>query len=214
MSMESAESLFSIPWYCDNKDCPHDWHLATYWVEWRQEDGEDVYEYTDDSYSDGDHQPVSKDEVPRQKEVERAWKDYYEWVADEGEDPLGEFFVLRSFHVPFEFEVEFKSKKGRFAVSRLKSFETGEEWTPPTEIELGVTQYLHLTHEDGVFYYSGPPEELCEILAKGDGRHNVYKNEVDEVRFRFKVKLRRENPNYKEELKEAAKKREPYGHYI
>lgn len=77
----------SIPWRCDDKDCPYEWHKATYWTcdcgeEWCKG-------WTYDSHSDGDHEHV--DEKPEDERP--AWVEYSKWVIENREDPLGEFIV-------------------------------------------------------------------------------------------------------------------------
>lgn len=78
----------TVPWHCDEKDCPHVWHRATYWT---CDCGEEWCEgYTYDSHSDGDHEHLFDETPPDERP---RWAEYSEWVIENREDPLGEFIV-------------------------------------------------------------------------------------------------------------------------
>jgi hypothetical protein len=74
--------LMQLPSYCD--DC-ETWHLNFIWA------------YDDGSYSicdqDGDHEPLEASDLPSLDEHDRLWREYTQWVADTGKDPLGNFLV-------------------------------------------------------------------------------------------------------------------------
>lgn len=79
--------MFEIPWTCGERDCPTQWHKTTYWL---NQKGKKT-SYTVDHYSDGDHEPVLKKDIPSMKKCDKAWKEYNEYVARTGCDPLGSF---------------------------------------------------------------------------------------------------------------------------
>jgi len=86
-----CEIYFEQPWNCggeDNCTAAGHWHKRTYWV--------GNGEYTCDEYSDGDHDVVEADEMPTLAEVEASWCEYAEWVVDNAQDPLGNYYVRRS----------------------------------------------------------------------------------------------------------------------
>jgi hypothetical protein len=80
-----SEVWCSVAWYCDEKDCPQEWHEGTYWTcdcgeEWCKG-------WTYDSHSDGDH-----DHTDEEPEDERpSWLEYSKWVIENQKDPLGAF---------------------------------------------------------------------------------------------------------------------------
>lgn len=79
--------MFEYPWTCGSKDCHYQWHKSTYW--WNQK-GKKTF-YTIDNYSDGDQEPILKKDIPSMKEYDKAWKEYNEYVARTGCDPLNSF---------------------------------------------------------------------------------------------------------------------------
>lgn len=82
------EVLFSMPWQCGDGDCEYQWHKSTYWMDTTASTG-----YTVDNYSDGDHDEVQEEEVPKTEDVYSAWYSYDKYVASEGVDPLGDYNV-------------------------------------------------------------------------------------------------------------------------
>jgi hypothetical protein len=95
-----ADILMSVPWHCEDNDCPVGWHLANYWSS--DEPGES---YTVDSYADGDHESV--DEIPTHEESKAAWKEYADDCYATGNDPLGEYMVSRERRAERKWEVIF-----------------------------------------------------------------------------------------------------------
>ena len=82
--------IATIPWCCGERDCSVQWHISNYWA---YEDGT----YTIDQYADGDHEGCDMDDIPSANEINLAWLSYFEYVAQEGLDPLDEFqFLVRS----------------------------------------------------------------------------------------------------------------------
>lgn len=88
-----ADIFDTIPWQCGERDCrsPGGWHKSNIWVDDTADTG-----YTIDRYSDGDHDDLDPEDVPSADESRAAWAEYATWVAQEGQDPLGEYMVPRT----------------------------------------------------------------------------------------------------------------------
>jgi hypothetical protein len=87
-----TDLIMSVPWTCDHKDgCPTGWHLSHYWTVGSGSG------YTIDTYGDGDHEYLDEEDLPTPEEFEEAWGAYYIYVAESGEDPLGELNVKHSY---------------------------------------------------------------------------------------------------------------------
>jgi len=71
----------TMPWRCDDKDCPHEWHLAFY----------NLDEPAVSRHGDGDWEGI--DEYPPHEEFAEAWNEYHRWVAEHGTDPLHAFMT-------------------------------------------------------------------------------------------------------------------------
>lgn len=85
-----TDIIATIPWCCGERDCPAQWHTSNYWA---YDDGT----YTIDQYADGDHESCDMDDIPSASEINSAWRSYFEYVAQEGLDPLDEFqFCVKS----------------------------------------------------------------------------------------------------------------------
>lgn len=82
----------SIPWTCEERNCPAGWHLANYWIDTTNGG------YTVDRYGDGDHEDIEAEDIPTAEETTEAWSEYAQYVAKMGEDPLGEYTV--SYYIP------------------------------------------------------------------------------------------------------------------
>ena len=80
--------IATIPWRCNERDCGSHggWHRSNYWA-FRGE------EYSEDRYGDGDHEPCGYSDIPTVEECNIAEREYTEYVARTGMDPLGEFMV-------------------------------------------------------------------------------------------------------------------------
>lgn len=78
-----CDIIMSIPWRGTT------WHLGNYWIDSSCETG-----YTYDAYSEGDHEEVEESELPSGEAYQAAWDEYYEYTAETGDDPLGEYFAI------------------------------------------------------------------------------------------------------------------------
>ena len=102
------EIIMSIPWHCGNSDgCSVGWHRATYWIDDEVETG-----YTCDNYTDGDHDPVDKDDLPTPEDEQTAWGEYQQHVAATGDDPLGEYWVATTTTATQTWEIAFRNSIG------------------------------------------------------------------------------------------------------
>lgn len=84
-----SEVLFEFPWSCGSKDCPSQWHKSTYWINITGKRST----YTIDNYSEGDHEPILKKDLPSNREQEKAWEEYRAYVAQSGRDPINHFIL-------------------------------------------------------------------------------------------------------------------------
>jgi len=89
----SCDIIATVAWSCGERGCtsPGGWHMSNYWIDDGVETG-----YTIDNYADGDHDTIEQEKLPAPKEVVQSWKDYGEWVAENGQDPLGNYMVPRN----------------------------------------------------------------------------------------------------------------------
>ena len=79
--------LMEVPWECDDKDCSREWHLETYAL--TEEGGYEV-----SYYGPGDCDWDLCEELPSDEEVTEAWKQYYLYCAETGQDPLCNFSMM------------------------------------------------------------------------------------------------------------------------
>lgn len=98
------DTLFSMPWRCDDKDCSSEWHQATYWIYCRGK----RTSYSVDWYTDGDHESCGKRDLPSYDDVDKAWREYSQYVLETGTDPLGEFYVKRSTRGERKWRIHFR----------------------------------------------------------------------------------------------------------
>jgi hypothetical protein len=84
--------IATLAWACGEKDCKAQWHKSSYWIY----GGKKRPTYSCDSYSDGDHETVSRKDVPSAEEERESWQKYAAYVVETGLDPLDEFSVKHS----------------------------------------------------------------------------------------------------------------------
>lgn len=107
-SSSGADILFSVPWSCGDGDCPVGWHEATYWLEWEGKKNS----YTVDRYTDGDHESIDVlSDLPCRMEQEKAWADYYKYVAASGKDPLKQFMLPQRPPKCHQWQARFQANK-------------------------------------------------------------------------------------------------------
>ena len=98
-----SDIIAEVPWHCGNaNNCTVGWHQTNYWC---YADGS----YSVDSYADGDHEGCDAEDVPTPEEIDAAWLDYSRWVAEHGEDPLGNFFIRRTKQTRERYRAEWRN---------------------------------------------------------------------------------------------------------
>jgi hypothetical protein len=124
---DTSEIWASMPWMCDDKDCPAVWHQKNYWIHTKGK--RTIFEV--DDYADGcDGEIIDEDDLPSAGEINAAWIEYSKWVLETNSDPLGEFMVNYDHKVKQVWEVKVsRSLKGPCLVHvRRRSRKDGERW--------------------------------------------------------------------------------------
>jgi hypothetical protein len=147
--------ILAIPWSCDDKDCPSQWHLGNYWAY-----GDGTYSY--DAYSDGDHEDVDRDEVPEYEEVSKAWREYMQHVVATGEDPLGEI-MLPSREIKERWT--FRYRRSILGIVMMAKRNRGE-WMSGKQAPPHVREYGR-ADEKGIVTEFGPWGEFVAALPEG-----------------------------------------------
>ncbi len=128
-----------IPWRCDDEDCPAQWHMEAI-----EADETAIGEWLWDSHCDGDWQPCDAEDVPSPEEARLAWKSYIEYVAETGDDPLGNFNVPVQFKRLTRWQVRFKrwigsKDKGLIVTARRNG---KGPWSRGRDLPQFVQEYL------------------------------------------------------------------------
>jgi hypothetical protein len=174
------------PWSEDGR-----WHKRSFWI---YDDGT----YSMDSFSDGDHDDCDEEDLPSWDEVDADWRDYHQFVADTGEDPLSEFMVHRNRRFKEIWFASFAQYLGGVCVTRLQH--AGRRYCHFQEIPEQVRDYLMLME-------SGNPSllrmnitwpSLSEALGRDPGRA-LHRMEIDRTVLRPEKVVARD-------LKAAARK--------
>lgn len=128
-------TMFSLPWQCGENDC-QGWHKATYWQHGPKD-------FSVDSYTDGDHEAVSRNDLPTNEQVQKAWEEYRAFVAKMGQDPLNEYCAARDV---------FKAETWKFQFSKsilgpvLIGAKRGAKKVCFEELPAHVLEYLNLAN--------------------------------------------------------------------
>ena len=107
--------------------------------------------YSVDEYSDGDHEDIDEEDLPDYLDVDRDWLDYYRYVAETGEDPLGEFYVKRSRKVKEVWYLAFsRTRDGTPYLARIKH--AGRYYPPfdPAALPQHVKDYFWVEDKPGL----------------------------------------------------------------
>jgi hypothetical protein len=187
-------------WQCGDNDCgsPGGWHKTTYWCDTESETG-----YTVDNYSDGDHELCDVEDVPTAAEAEASWLDYSRWVAEHGEDPLGEFLLDSAEYVrPMNVVAYFSGSILGMVLTAIRLDRHSMQPNDAMRVD-AVREYLTVERSgSGAWVLQPPPGESFHtpeqmVLSLGSGRVAVRKGRAV-ARFQFKVEVPR---------KDAAKRR-------
>ncbi len=148
----------TIPYQCDDPDCPHEWHLAHYWVY-----GDGTYSVCD---SDGNHEACEEPEVPDAAREHKAWSQYARHVLAAGADPLGNYLVPHTVKRTERWSLQFsRSVLGILLVGARRG--RGGQWIGPAGIPDHVAQFAgvkpqHIAKRTGplVTDFEEMPEEV------------------------------------------------------
>ena len=120
-----SEVLFEMP--VRNEDYDSGWRRVSYCMSW-DDDPPGYGEYTVCD-EEGYHDPIDKDDVNHASaRHEEAWKEYGEYVARTGLDPLSEYFVPRTYKRKVRYTVEFRNSIGGAYLCRWRRGARGA-WT-------------------------------------------------------------------------------------
>jgi hypothetical protein len=151
-----------------------------------------------DSFSDGDHDDCDEENLPSWEEIDADWREYHQFVAETGSDPLSEFMVRRNRTFKEIWYASFGQYIGGVCISRLQH--AGRRYCHFHEISEQVRDYLMLVE-------SGNPSllhmditwlSLSEVLERDPGRA-LHRMEIDRTVLRPEKVVARE-------LKAAARK--------
>lgn len=134
--------LFVMPWCCGNKDCPSQWHKSTYWGNFSKSGKRTTY--TVDNYSDGDHESVLRKDLPSTKKVDQAWKEYHQYVAQTGKDPLDSFILPEPKKVEHSMQALVRQGSDRLILKGLRKRGKLSAWRL-NDIPQYVREYLDLS---------------------------------------------------------------------
>lgn len=105
-----AEIIATQPWSENGA-----WFTRNFWYD------PETNSFSVDEYSDGDHEDCNEKDVPEPEKLARDWLEYHRYVAETGEDPLGEFMVQRTRKVKKVWFVSIaKTADGTPYLSRIK----------------------------------------------------------------------------------------------
>ena len=167
--------ICTIPNACDNKDCPHDWHLAHYWI---YDDG--TYSVCD---SDGNHEDCEECDVPDANTVDRLWKDYSRYVLATGTDPLGEFLIKREIQKKERWTFEFgQNSNGMY----LRYAGRRGRWKAPRFLPEHVLMYAQVRDDNAglayVYWSAGDVELTRNGRITATIKHAIPRNPDDIAR--------------------------------
>ena len=146
------EIILQMPWQCGDNDCkaPGGWHMASYWTHppyyVPEEEGEDapVASYTVDEFTDGDHEDIEEDDLPSVEKAEAAQDEYLRWVAEHGEDPLGQVYVAPRTPEERQWQLLFRRGIGHTYFFGGRPRARGP-MLPPEELPEHVREYCEVT---------------------------------------------------------------------
>lgn len=195
--------IASIPWSCAFDDgCAAGWHLANYWS---NEDGT----YTIDSYGDGDHETIEESDLPTAQAETQAWKEYQQYVAREGKDPLGEFSVKTSRSAVQHWQARFRnwigsSENGLIFVGAKRRGQ--KTWIRGSDLPVPVRDYLALQRQPGANGVWTIPDFKTEKAFLENTENAQRRNAEIWINFEVEVSTPRSEKRTIQELKTAARK--------
>jgi len=163
---------------------------------------------------DGDHEEIDLCDVPATDEQNAAWVAYYEFVIVHGEDPLGEFFVVKEFETyTRDFGLTFREPMSQENVTLLSRLgedihghgDYGRPEVPNHNLPDCVASYFDLVERRNHYAWEDSLAELIRLCYLDD---NVKVRGATNRSFTITVKLEdtRPNPHYATQLQTAARK--------
>jgi hypothetical protein len=188
-------------WSCDFCDgCKQGWHVANYWIDGRR--------YTVDRYSDGDHESISKRDLPTDAEVVLSWIDYAGYVAETGLDPLANFRVPATVTRKERYTATFRrSILGAVLVKVVR----GGKSMPIRSLPERVAEYLCVERANEVApwcFVGGEGDQWAALVACEGVRERATKVAGREARITFTLdhKVPRPAATVERELRQAARR--------
>lgn len=175
----ATDIIATEAWSCDFEGgCKAGWHKANYWIDGRG--------YTVDRYSDGDHEPISRRDLPTPEQVEKSWESYGEYVARTGLDPLEEYMVPRTTKRKERYTATFREGIVGPVLVRV----TRGEPLPLRTLPAWVTEYLCVERKNESapwVFAGGEGDQWAELIACEGVRERVVKNAPREARITFTI---------------------------
>jgi len=133
-----------IPVACGDKDCPVQYHMEYYWIYMGKTGKRCRFSVCD---ADGNHEDIKRRDVPTPARAAAAWREYYEYCARTGLDPVGEFLRDGAANRPAK-KIRYRARLSRWigeSVHGLKALEFSRgrgPWRPASEMPGHVAEYL------------------------------------------------------------------------
>lgn len=206
---ESIEEGNSFPYYCDDCDA---WHNVWYMPGYRIQNGKLYMTYdkcdTDGDWDFSDECEISDPAFPKWEagysfnESERCWREYYEYVRDEGEDPLGDFFVDDTVKHNWWFHITMDWVNGGCLLVGGAREDTPDQMVPPDELPKELLDYLCIRTVDGRKYVTEcvHPDQLIEQVTELDWKGAG----PDSVKALVEIREPRNEEEIREELSRKA----------
>lgn len=188
-------------WSCGFEDgCKQGWHVANYWIDGRR--------YTMDKYSDGDHEPISKRDLPSPEAEHQSWIEYAKYVAETGLDPLGNYLIDRTTTRKERYIATFRQS---IVGAALVKVVRGGKSLPIRSLPERVVEYLCVERPNQSApwrFVGGEGDQWAALVACEGVRERVRKNAPREARIEFTIDHKEPRPaaTVERELRQAARR--------
>lgn len=152
------EPVFTVPERCDDRDCPHEWHLFHYALDadgqwWAS--GETMCE----------REMV---DAPSEDDVAKAWRNYTLFVLASGTDPLGHFGVSRTRKRMARCVALFSN-----SITGVRVLEVRLSGRVLDPVPSDIAAFLCVVpRKNGPLHFDGTWHELCQLpQVRIDGSH-------------------------------------------
>ena len=209
---ETIEAGNWNPYWCD--DC-ETWHQEWYMFGYRIEDGH-MYEVihscdTDGNWEVDDEYDVDDVDYERwnaqygYEETEKASKAYSAWVAENGEDPLGNYFVQSTVRQRYQVVIQRRGvASGRFHFLKAKPVDSKDWNSNAEELPERLRDFLQL-EGDTLMDIDDLGWNDCNDFAQHAHVHEVVRHDSDECEFIEEIEVARPHDEYVADLIAAAK---------